>query len=74
MRDTPRRGRYTDCVHEDESPQRRRRPKPSKQPADKKTEEPPPVSIRSVAKKIGESDDNLKSREEWFRRRTKRQD
>ena len=29
-----------------------------------------PVSIRPVAKKVGESDDSLQQRAEWFRRRT----
>jgi len=29
-----------------------------------------PVSIRPTARKIGESDDNLSRRAEWFRRRT----
>ena len=32
--------------------------------------EAPPVAIRRVPKKIGEGDDNLKRRGEWFRKRT----
>lgn len=30
----------------------------------------PQTSIRPVTEKIGESDDNLRSRGEWYRRRT----
>jgi len=33
-----------------------------------------PVTIRPAAKRVGEGDDNLKRREEWFRRRTTQND
>ena len=47
------------------------KPKGEKPGAEKpEAEKPAPVKIRSVPKKIGEADDNLKRRSEWFRRRT----
>jgi hypothetical protein len=47
-------------------PERTTDEKPDNEPADRQA----PPAIRPVAKKIGEGDDNLKRRSEWFRRRT----
>lgn len=55
---------------DDEEQSRLRKPT-GKTPASKSaTKAHPPVSIRPVPRKIGESHDNLEQRAEWFRRRT----
>ena len=38
--------------------------------ADNETRDRQPVPIKPVSKRIGESDDNLDRRAEWFRRRS----
>jgi hypothetical protein len=47
----------------------RRKRDAAKNSDEQKSNERHPIAIRPVPKKIGEDDDNLKRRGEWFRRR-----
>lgn len=54
----------------DEHKSQGEKPRSKKRASKSATKAHQPVGIRPAAKKIGESDDNLKKRGEWFRRRT----